>query len=459
MGFNGYKVFTVRIEQIWSQAQELIREKLGPQNYEIWIRPIRVTGFSDDLVSLQVPNRYYQDWVQSNYGNTLQEVLHAALGHPVRLNFHIDQQDPIEEGSRADHDSGHQRPSAQKENFRRQILSSDKTFNNFVVGTCNQFAYAAASAVAESPGENQYNPLFIYGATGLGKTHLMHAIGNRIQEDSPETQVIYLTAEQFTNELISALRFRRMPEFRNKFRTQPTLLLMDDVQFLSGKDRTQEELFHTFEWLRERGRQIVFTADVLPREIRMFEPRLRTRCESGMLADTQPPDMETMIAILSQKAADMSMHLTPELAHYIASRVRGNIRELEGILNRLKAICNLHGREPTIDFARLHLGSVLADEPHALTPDEIVQTVTNFFNIKVSDLKGKRRLKQFVRPRHIAMWLIRKHLNLSFPEIGRLFGGRDHATIQHACKKVRKGIEQDADLTNTIKILERNLGR
>ncbi len=460
------------MEQIWNKVKGSLKETLGPQNYAIWIRSIQFVSNTTDQISLQVPNRYYRDWVQSNYGDTLQNALREELGFPVTIRFQIGNEatESAQGGSAqaapapADPQQkilivpDTEEPPAARQPVARGV-SPEKIFSNFVVGTCNQFAHAASLAVAESPGDQQYNPLFIYGSTGLGKTHLLHAIGNHIKNMEPNSHILYVTAERFTNDLIDALRYRRMSEFRERYRKLPTVLLMDDVQFLTGKDRTQEELFHTFEWLKERGRQIVFTSDVLPREIKMFEPRLRTRCESGMLADTQPPDMETMLAILQQKAEGMEMELSSELAQYIASRVRGNIRELEGVLNRLKALCKLHKSQPTIDFARMYLGNVLADEPHLLSADEIIQTVANFFNIKVVDIKGKRRLKQYVRPRHIAMWIIRKHTDLSFPDIGRVFNDRDHATVQHGCKKVRDLLKKDADTQNTIRLLERNLGR
>ena len=480
---------------------------------------IQLINHSIDQVSLRVPNRYYRDWVQQNYGDVLAAELNRSLGHPVSILFLIgDEQPPTAApapspgpppGADAATDPAQAAPAPEPARlgsgplftslepapedtaaspepagelagtdfdsagndrtgdavsrlsgaYGHAHVSADKTFDNFVVGACNQFAHATALAVSDSPGVSQYNPLFIYGSTGLGKTHLLHAIGNKILTRQPGAHILYVTAEQFTNDLIDALRYRRMPDFRNRYRVRPTVLLMDDVQFVSGKDRTQEELFHTFEWLKERNRQIVFTSDVLPRDIKMFEPRLRTRCESGMLADTQPPDMETMIAILQQKAEDMSVYVPRDLAQYIASRVRGNIRELEGVLNRLKALCNLHGNQPSVDFARMHLGNILADEPHALSAEEVITTVASFFNIKPADLKGKRRLKQFVRPRHLAMWLIRKHTELSFPDIGRAFGGRDHATVQHACKKIARMLERDADMENTIRLIERSLGR
>jgi chromosomal replication initiator protein len=456
------------MEQVWNQVKSSLKETLGPQNYAIWIRSIQFVSHTADQISLQVPNRYYRDWVQSNYGTTLQNALAEQLGYPVTIRFQIGNEPP-EPQEEDEQDAGSEDAQqllldadGEEGSTQESVVSGvapDKIFSNFVVGACNQFAHAASLAVAESPGDAQYNPLFIYGSTGLGKTHLLHAIGNHIKTADPGSHILYVTAERFTNDLIDALRYRRMSEFRERYRKLPTVLLMDDVQFLTGKDRTQEELFHTFEWLKERGRQIVFTSDVLPREIKMFEPRLRTRCESGMLADTQPPDMETMLAILQQKAEGMEMELSSELAQYIASRVRGNIRELEGVLNRLKALCRLHNSQPTIEFARMYLGNILADEPHSLSADEIIQTVANFFNIKVIDIKGKRRLKQFVRPRHIAMWMIRKHTDLSFPDIGRVFNDRDHATVQHACKRVRSLLERDADTMNTIRLLERNLGR
>ncbi len=250
-----------------------------------------------------------------------------------------------------------------------------------------------------------------------------------------------------------------MPEFRDQYRKQPTVLLMDDVQFLSGKDRTQEELFHTFEWLNERGRQIVFTSDVLPREIKGFEPRLRTRCESGMLADTQAPDMETLIAILRQKAEMQGLIIPDEVSQWITARVRGNVRELEGAVNRLSAVSRLRPGPLTLELARQHLSSMLDEQPASIGADDIMTTVANFYNVKVSDLKGSRRLKQLVRPRHVAMFLVRKYTQHSFPEIGRIFGNRDHATVQHAVKKITSQIQQDVDIRSAIQTLDRNIHR
>lgn len=443
----------VQKDQLWSKIQGSLREKLGAQNFEIWIRPIQMASISNDSVSLEVPNRYYRDWVAANYGPTLNQELEEAMGHPVRLHFHVAQPSDTPQPSTNEKPSSIQKPEP------IVGVSADKTFENFVVGKSNEFAHAAALAAADSPGENHYNPLFIYGDTGLGKTHLIHAIGNRIRQRDPEAKILYVTAEQFTNELIDALRYRRMPEFRNRYRKQPSVLLIDDVQFLSGKDRTQEELFHTFEWLNERGTQIVFTADVLPKEIRGFEPRLRTRCESGMLADTQAPDMETLLAILRQKAENQGLLIPDDVAQWITARVHGNVRELEGAVNRLNAVMRLRPGTLTLDIARQHLSSMLDDTPQTVSADDIMGTVANFYNVKVSDLKGSRRLKQLVRPRHVAMYLVRKFTNHSFPEIGRLFGNRDHATVQHAVKKIKSQSKQDVDIRSAVQTLERNIHR
>jgi chromosomal replication initiator protein len=452
---SGVVGIRVQKDQLWSLVQGSLREKLGAQNFEIWIRPIQLGSIQDESVNLEVPNRYYRDWVAANYGPTLNKELEKVIGRPVRLQFHVATKD---NETKPEQNHASVKPDIQECNAIPGV-SPDKTFENFVVGKSNEFAHAAALAAVDSPGEPQYNPLFIYGDTGLGKTHLVHAIGNRIRQTNPEANIVYVTAEQFTNELIDALRYRRMPEFRDRYRKQANVLLIDDVQFFSGKERTQEELFHTFEWLNERGTQIVFTADVLPKEIRGFAPRLRTRCESGMLADTQAPDMETLLAILRQKAELQGLDISNEVAQWITTRVHGNVRELEGAVNRLNAVMRLRPGVLTVDVARQHLSSMLNDTPQSVNAEDIMATVANFYNVKVTDLKGARRLKQLVRPRHVAMYLIRKFTEHSFPEIGRIFGNRDHATVQHAVKKIRAAVKVDVDMRSAVQTLERNIHR
>lgn len=348
-------------------------------------------------------------------------------------------------------------PGAAPSKSMSSSLPAGKTFDHFVVGTCNQFAHAAARSVADDPTGVRYNPLFIYGGTGLGKTHLMVSVGHHRCTVAPSTRVLYVTAEQFTNELIESLRFKRMTEFRDKYRHGVDLLLMDDVQFVTGKERTQEELFHTFEWLRERGKQIVFTADVLPREIRGFEPRLRTRCESGMLADMQPPDLETLMAILHEKAEASGRVLPAEVAAYIAARVRGSIREIEGVVHRIDALCTLYRQEPTIGFLRAHLGHVLPDGPPSPEPDDIIREVASAFQVQVGQLLGRGRARHIARSRHVAMFLVRKHTGASYPEIGRRFR-RDHTTIQHGYRKIEAALQTDMELRQVVHVIERTIG-
>ncbi len=454
----------------WAAIQAAIKERIGAEAFEIWFKPARLGRLDPTVAELTWPNRYYRDWVGENYEDAVFEAVREVVGAAVEVRLRVEGDAPeVAPPSPAPAPEVVPRVAAPPDLLRdgptptplepvSPGISRDKTFDTFVVGGCNQFANACSQAVAEQPGDPQYNPLFIYGGTGLGKTHLLHSIGNGILLHRPQARILYVSGEQFTNELIDAIRFKTMPAFRDKYRRYPEVLLMDDVQFISGKERTQEELFHTFEWLKERGRQIVFTADVLPREIKGFEPRLRTRCESGMLADMQPPDLETLVAILHQKGEDLGMAVTPELAQFIAARVRGSIREIEGVLNRLQALCRLKGqREPTIAFARQHLGGVLPEAPRAPSADEIIKTTASQFNVKVSDLLGKRRLKTIVLPRHIAMYLVRRHTEMSFPEMGRTFH-RDHATVQHGVRTIADRVKREPDLRNVVETIERQLG-
>jgi len=437
---------------IWKDVQGRIEERIGVQNYEIWIKPIRMLALRGDLVSLEVPNRYYSDWVKDNYQQVFLEELAQAVGHPIRVEFTVENDSP------GAPDPAQAASTSTARSFQKTTrLNAEKTFDSYVVGTCNKFANAAALAVSDFPGQN-YNPLFVFGHTGTGKTHLVQAIGNRMRERNPNVGVIYTTAEDFVNDMIGGLRFKRMEEFRERYRQSADVLIIDDIQFLSGRDRSQEEFFHTFEALKNSGKQIVLTADVLPRDIDKLAPRLRTRFEGGLLADIQPPDVETMVAILQAKAEELSLELDDEVALWISSRVQGNVRELEGAMNRLAALKRFYDEPVNVEFARRNLGSLLSEDPQVLTPDAIKKAVARFFNIKVTDLVGRRKLKGIVRPRMIAMYLARKHTNLSFPDLGRAFGGRDHSTVQHACKKVTELIGRDPDVRNHVDALERNLG-
>ena len=437
------------MNDLWDRIQEKLKQELGPITYSIWISHMQLILLTEDTIVLGTQNKHVSNHVEENYKDIICRILsdHSQRKYTLELREVNDQEKTETETPVVD-------KSMPK---RGRLINERKTFNNFVVGACNQFVHAAAQAVAETPGEDQYNPLFIYGPTGLGKTHLLYAIANEITKHNPNIDVLYITAEQFTNELINSLRHKKTQEFQHKYRVSCDVLLMDDIQFLSGKERTQENLFHIFEALRELKKQVVFTADVLPKEIKGLEPRLRTRCESGLIADTQPPDMETMIAILHSKAEEINLVIPNDVATYLSMGLHGNIRELEGMLNRLQALCRFHAQSPNLTFVRKHFGRVLMKENRVLQPTDIFDTVTTTFGITAADLKSRRRTRNLVRPRHICMWLIRKHTSLSFPDIATLFGGRDHASVQYACNKINNGLKKDPDLQSTIALLERNL--
>lgn len=329
------------------------------------------------------------------------------------------------------------------------------TFESFVLGSSNQFASAAAMAVANNPATT-YNPLFIYGGVGLGKTHLVNAIGNAILKNNPEMKVCYYTSEKFMNELINSLRYAKMDEFRNKFRSMDVLLI-DDVQFIAGKERTQEEFFHTFNALYDSHKQIVVTSDKFPKEIPGLEERLRSRFEWGLIADIQAPDMETKQAILRMKAEQNGIDLPREVAMFLASAVSSNIRELEGYLIRIGAFASLTATPITLAMAQEVLKDIMVEKRRELTVEEIQKLVATHFSVKVSDLKSAKRMKALVLPRQIAMYLSRQLTSCSYPEIGERFGGKDHSTIIHAIKKIEKNMEDDFQLRTTITSLKKDL--
>ena len=449
LSFFKTKGYVTKMNDLWDEIQEKLKNMLGPTPYSVWISHMQLILLTEDTIILGTQNKHVSRHVEENYKTIICNILneHSQREYTLELR-EINDQEKIDPN-----------PAVIEQSIpkRGRLINDKKTFDNFVVGACNQFVHAAAQAVADTPGEDQYNPLFIYGPTGLGKTHLLYAVANKLIKNTPKIDVLYITAEQFTNELINSLRHKKTQEFQHKYRVSCDVLLMDDIQFLSGKERTQENLFHIFEALRELKKQVVFTADVLPKEIKGLEPRLRTRCESGLIADTQPPDMETMIAILHSKAEEINLYLPNDVAAYLSMGLHGNVRELEGILNRLQALCRFHAQPPSITFVRQHFGRVLMQENRILQPTDIFDAVTTTFGITNMDLKSKRRTRNLVRPRHICMWLIRKHTSLSFPDIAALFGGRDHASVQYACNKINNGLKKDPDLKSTIALLERNL--
>ena len=441
------------MDALWQGALEELRERLGNQNFETWIKPIRFCEQNGNEIRLDVPNKFFRDWLMDHFIEPIEQVLGSLERHEVKVSLTVNQNlqnkdGPAKNEKKADREwDKPQRPS--------NHLIAKYTFENFVIGASNQFAHAASMAVANQPGEH-YNPLFIYGGVGLGKTHLVNAIGHRAIAKRANLKVVYLSSESFMNELISSLRRDRMDEFKTKFRNID-LLILDDVQFIAGKERTQEEFFHTFNSLYESHKQIVITSDKFPKEIPGLEDRLRNRFEWGLIADIQPPDMETRVAILQKKAETEGVQLPHEVAIFLASNIDSNVRELEGSLTRLGAFSSLTRSIITTDLAKEVLRNTLKGAQKEITVESIQKTICDYYNIKLGDLKAKRRTKNIAFPRQVAMYLCRKYTETSFPTIGDKFGGRDHSTVIHASKTIERKIKEDPYMQTTIEKLERTL--
>ena len=447
------------MENIWLEAQSNIAKVLTPQTYDTWIRPITFVSFKNNSFLLEVPNKFVKEWVEEKYNSMIQEAISSLTGSKFQLEFKLN-----------DKHQGEKAPDVAEMVVPRDVppprekptqgdlvsnLNPKYTFETFVCGASNQFAHAASQAVAANPASN-YNPLFIYGGVGLGKTHLLIAIGNQILARNKKARVCYYTSEKFMNELINCLRYNKMEQFRNKFRSMD-ILLIDDVQFIAGKERTQEEFFHTFNSLYESHKQIVVTSDKFPKDIPGLEERLRSRFEWGLIADIQPPDIETKVAILKKKAEIDSIGLTDDVALFLASSSTTNVRELEGMLIRLGAFSSLTGNEITLKMARDVLKDIIVDKTRELSIEIIQKHVADHFKIKVSELKSDKRLKALVVPRQIAIYLCRELTKASYPEIGEKFGGKDHSTIIHSVKKIDLQIAQDLEIKGIIDTLRRSL--
>jgi len=440
------------MKDIWLEVAAILRERLGKQNFECWIKPLHITSPSKNEFVLQAPNKLHCEWLKEHFIATIEGAAAAIAGHEVAVTLSIDQNPPREELPRL--------ASAQTERGREKVhrqnnLIPQYTFENFVVGASNQFAHAASLAVANQPGET-YNPLFIYGGVGLGKTHLVNAIGHKAAARRPAAKILYLSSESFMNELIGSIRRDRMDEFKKKFRNID-LLIVDDVQFIGGKERTQEEFFHTFNSLYESHKQIVITADKFPKEIPGLEDRLRNRFEWGLIADIQPPDMETRVAILQKKAEHVNVLLPHDVAVFLATHIDSNVRELEGSLTRLGAFASITKSPITLELTKEVLRHMLKGAERELTVESIQKIICDYYHIRLGDLKAKRRTKNIALPRQVAMYLCRKHTEISFPVIGDKFGGRDHSTVIHASKTIEKKIKNDPSMQSTIASIERNL--
>jgi chromosomal replication initiator protein len=409
--------------------------KLPGEVLDTWIRPLRVLDARDTRLELSVPNKFFRQQIELRYLEPLQAAVEAVAGPRAQLVLTIDRSAPMAP------------PPIPPPTAAPPDLDPRYSFETFVVGSSNQFAQAACLAVAETP-VKAYNPLFIYGGVGLGKTHLLQAIGQRLAASHPHFRIQYLSSEKFTNDLIAAIRHDKTSEFRHRYRTID-LLLIDDIQFLSGKERTQEEFFHTYEDLMPK-RQVVLSSDRSPKEIPDLEERLRSRFLSGMSADIQPPEFETRVAILKKKAELDRVALPDDVAYFIANRVKSNIRELEGSLVRIRAFCNLTGRPLTLDLAQEVLASIWGAEEHLVTIDDILRRVAEVFHVKPQDLRAKTRTKAVAFPRQLAMYLARQLTSDSYADIGRGFGGKDHTTVLHAVNKIDGLLQQDPKLRRTL---------
>jgi len=448
------------MSKLWDDTLAHLELNLSPQHFSTWIKPLKLVKIEHDMVYLEVPNRFVLDWVKENYSKLIQKNLSDLSAVSYRLHFDVSNQ-AIEKLPRTTPVVEKPVAIAAKKSIVNNTHTADLnlnrkyTFEEFVSGSSNQFAYAAAMAVASNPATT-YNPLFIYGGVGLGKTHLVNAIGNAILKKSPQMRICYYTSEKFMNELINSLRYNRMDEFRNKFRSMDVLLI-DDIQFIAGKERTQEEFFHTFNALYESHKQIIVTSDKFPKDIPGLEERLRSRFEWGLIADIQAPDVETKLAILKMKAEQNSINLPEDVSLFLANSICNNVRELEGYLIRIGAYASLTSVPVSLEMARDVLKDILIERNRELSVEEILKKVSLHFNIKVSDIKSAKRLKAVVLPRQIAMYISRQLTSSSYPEIGDRFGGKDHSTIIHAIRKIEKLMEEDFQLKSTIDNLKKEL--
>ncbi len=443
---------------LWKSVLSRLETRLDPHTFNTWLRPTALAWQDDNALHVSVPNDVYRDWLRDNYSDLIREALSDLTGAPLAVEFTTSTVIPavsapppqplvtpaapvLRSAARPTNHASAAPVTFEESGPVSGPLNTKYTFSTFVVGSSNQLAHAAARAVADSPSRS-YNPLFLYGGVGLGKTHLMHAIGHKILQDNPDLRLVYITSERFMNELINSIRYDRTFQFREKYRNVD-VLLMDDIQFLAGKERTQEEFFHTFNALYDAQRQIVLTSDSPPKEIPTLEERLRSRFEWGLLADIQAPDLETKIAILHKKAEAENTQIPDDVMLFIATNSKSNIRELEGALIRLVAYSSLTDVHITVELARNVLRDSLNTRAAVITIDTIQENVADYFGLQARDLRAKSNARRITQPRQIAMFLCKRLTNHSLPEIGRAFGGKHHSTVIHSVRKVEHDCEKD----------------
>ncbi|AYF53953.1 chromosomal replication initiation protein [Clostridium sp. K25] len=443
-----------QLEQLWSKTLNIIKGELTEVSFNTWIKSISPISIDENTIKLQVPNDFTRGILESRYKDLIINAIKLITSKKYNIDFSITSEEILNNNLKNTFKSNDENIIINDE--MTSILNPKYTFDSFVIGNSNRFAHAASLAVAESPAK-AYNPLFIYGGVGLGKTHLMHAIGHYILQNTPNAKVAYVSSEKFTNELINSIKDDKNEEFRNKYRNVDVLLI-DDIQFIAGKERTQEEFFHTFNALYEADKQIILSSDRPPKEIPTLEDRLRSRFEWGLIADIQAPDFETRIAILKKKADVENLNIPNEVMVYIATKIKSNIRELEGALIRIVAYSSLTNREVSVDLAAEALKDIISSEQNKqVTIDLIQDIVCSYYNLRIQDLKSSRRTRNIAFPRQIAMYLSRKLTDMSLPKIGEEFGGRDHTTVIHAYEKISNILKKDESLRNVINDLNKKI--
>ena len=458
------------MEELWQRALDGMKDRLSVENFETWLAPVQFAGVEGETMVLKIPNRFFADWISSHYLELILETISdsseksesaeggASAKIPTKVRWELDES--LRDRVQAARESTPPIPAP----VRAEVplvapdLNPKYNFENFVVGPANQLPHAASVAVGSDPGK-RYNPLFIYGGVGLGKTHLVNAIGHTIVKNQPRAHILYLSAERFTNEFIWSLQNHKIDEFRRRYRVDCDVLLMDDIQFLAGREQTQEEFFHTFNALYHSDKQIVVTSDVYPHQIQAMEERLISRFQSGLVADVQAPELDTRIAILRTKAQNESISISDDVALFLAQVVKSNVRELEGTLLRIAVKAELLGRPIDLELAKETMRSTLPASDTVTSVEDIQRVVCGYFGIRLADLKSKKRHRAVTFPRMIAMYLCRQRLGTSYPQLGERFGGKDHTTVISACRKIGGLIEADDDrVQGAIDKIEQKLG-
>lgn len=444
------------LKSLWEKTLNIIKGEMSEVSFNTWIKSCEPISISSNIIRISVPNSFTQDILEKRYKDLVVNSIEAACSKVYNVEFMVESDIQEAEEKEEKKPKFDDRGSITVNDEMSSLLNPKYTFDSFVIGNSNRFAHAASLAVAEAPAK-AYNPLFIYGGVGLGKTHLMHAIGHYVLQNNSNAKVVYVSSEKFTNELINAIRDDKNEEFRNKYRNVD-ILLIDDIQFIAGKERTQEEFFHTFNALHDANKQIILSSDRPPKEIPTLEDRLRSRFEWGLIADIQAPDFETRMAILKKKADVEKLNVANEVMVYIATKIKSNIRELEGALIRIVAYSSLTNRPITVELASEALKDIISNKQNKnVTIDVIQDVVAGYFNLRIEDLKSQRRTRNVAYPRQIAMYLSRKLTDMSLPKIGEEFGGRDHTTVIHAYEKISDSLNTDESLQHTVNDITKKL--